>query len=93
MLMTRGISFFLRESRFWGNVLPEEEAVDRVSPIGASCEPKFNTELAEIIPDNAGRVASVRTRKVKKFSANLLATIRPTIDFLQKQIYRQIKVF
>ena len=101
MLMTRGISvtFLVRESRFWGNVLPEEEGrlIER-HLLEHHVELKFNAELAEIIPDNTGRVASVRTSKGEEIQCEfvgLTAGVRPNIDFLQNtdlQINRGVKV-
>ncbi|MFZ6052308.1 NAD(P)/FAD-dependent oxidoreductase [Halocola ammonii] len=64
MLMTREVevTFLVRESRYWGNVMPEEEGalIDRHMK-EHHVDVRYNEELEEIIGDESGRVKAVRT--------------------------------
>ena len=89
MLHSRNIpvSFFVREDRFWGNVLPLKEA----DIIGKHLESRginlrFNTELKEIISDENGRVKAVVSSTGEELSCQFVGLtpgVSPNIDFLK----------
>ena len=64
MLHTRGIEplLLVREARYWGSILPAEEAnlVDRQF-VENHVPVRYNTELREILGDDQGRVRAVVT--------------------------------
>ena len=64
MLHSRGIEpvMLVRDARYWGSVLPPEEAnlVDRQLQENRVAV-RYNTELHEVLGDEAGRVRAVRT--------------------------------
>jgi len=90
MLHSRNIpvSFFVREDKFWGNVLPLKEA----DIIGKHLESRgidlrFNTELKEIISDENGRVKAVVSSAGEELACQfvgLTAGVSPNIDFLKE---------
>ena len=90
MLHSRNIpvSFFVREDRFWGNVLPLKEA----DIIGKHLERRgidlrFNTELKEIISDENGRVKAVVSSTGEELSCQFVGLtpgVSPNIDFLKE---------
>ena len=89
MLLSRSIkvTFLVRESRFWGNVLPKEEG-ELVSKHIKShqVDLRFETELDEILPDENGRVKAIRTKNGDKISCQfvgLTAGVGPNVDFLK----------
>jgi NADPH-dependent 2,4-dienoyl-CoA reductase/sulfur reductase-like enzyme len=89
MLLSRKVevSFLVRENRFWGNELPEEESAlvaRHVSKHGV--ELKFSTELKEIIGDENGQVCAVITGKGERIDCEfvgLTAGVSPNIGFLE----------
>ena len=101
MLSTRNIksTFLVREERFWGNVLPEEEGklIERHMK-EHHIDIKFNTELKEIIPGEDGRVDHIITKAGEKITCQfvgLTAGVRPNISFLRElgiEIQRGIMV-
>ncbi|NVJ85690.1 MAG: FAD-dependent oxidoreductase [Algoriphagus sp.] len=90
MLAYKGISvtFLVRETGFWRNVLPKEESAlvgRHVSEHHMNL--RLETELAEIIPDEFGRVKAVRTNKGEELPCQfvgLTAGVTPNIDFLKE---------
>jgi len=89
MLMSRGIpvTFLVRESLFWSNVLPEKESrlVTR-HMVEHGVDLRLESELDEIIPDAAGRVKAVRTKAGEIIECELVgltAGVSPNIDFLK----------
>lgn len=90
MLLTRNIRciFLVRESRFWGNVLPEEEGqlVSRqIRKHGVDL--RFNTELDEILADENGRARAVKTKEGEEIECQLVgltAGVRANVDWLQE---------
>ena len=90
MLHSRNIpvSFFVREDRFWGNVLPLKEA----DIIGKHLESRgidlrFNTELKEIISDENGRVKAVVSSTGEELPCQFVGLtpgVSPNIDFLKE---------
>lgn len=89
MLHSRNInvSFLVRETNFWGSVLPEPES----KLIGRHLQEnhidmRFSTELDEIIGDESGRVKAVKTKQGKTIDCQLVCLavgVRPNIDFLK----------
>jgi len=89
MLHTRNIpvTFMVRESHFWGNILPKEEG-DLISRhlkehhVDLRCE----SELAEIVDDGSGRVKSIITATGEEIPCEfvgLTVGVSPHIDFLK----------
>ncbi|MDG1277672.1 MAG: FAD-dependent oxidoreductase [Algoriphagus sp.] len=93
------VTFLVRESGFWDNVLPKEESelVGR-HILEHHIDLRLESELDEIIGDESGRVKSVRTKSGKKISCQfvgLTAGVSPNIDFLkgsELHINRGVKV-
>lgn len=64
MLMTREIdvTFLVREGRYWGNVMPEEEGELIDSHMKEHhVDVRYHTEMKEIIGDRNGRVKAIKT--------------------------------
>lgn len=89
MLHSRGleVTFLVRESSFWNNVLPKEESELINRHIRAhNIDLKLETELKEILPDKNGRVKSVITNNNEEIPCGfvgLTAGVSPNIDFLK----------
>lgn len=89
MLLTRGISvtFLVRESRFWGNVLPEQEGKLISNHIEKHhVDLRFNTELASIMDDGQGRAKGVQTKDGEVIDCQIVgltAGVSPNVDFLK----------
>lgn len=87
MLRTRNIevTMLIRETGFWGNVLPEEDALfvsRHLSSHGIEIRP--HTQLLEIRGE--GRVSSIVTDKGDEISCDLVGLcigVQPSINFLQ----------
>jgi NADPH-dependent 2,4-dienoyl-CoA reductase/sulfur reductase-like enzyme len=90
MLKSRGLKviFLVRESNFWGGVLPKEEsALIGRHIVEHHIDLRFNEELAEIISDENGRVKAIRTKKGQIIDCQLVgltAGVSPNIDFLKE---------
>ena len=89
MLRTRDIdvTFLVRESHYWGNILPKEEA-QLVSRHASAHHVKFNfeSELKAILPDDRGRVRAVETNKGETLTCQfvgLTAGVSPNIEWLK----------
>lgn len=89
MLASRGIdvSFLVRETSYWNNVLPPEES-DMVSRHIREhhIDLQLGTELAEILPDDSGRVRAVLTNKGEEIPCQwvgLTAGVHPNIGFVK----------
>jgi NAD(P)H-nitrite reductase large subunit len=89
MLLSRkvGVTFLVRESEFWNNVLPLQEA-NLISRHVRShhVDLKLNTELKEIQSDSDGRVKSIVTNKGETIECQfvgLTVGVTPNIDFLK----------
>lgn len=88
MLLTRNIQvdFLVRESNFWGNVLPKEES----QMIGEHMKVHHvnlmtNSELKEILDNGSGAVRGVRTEKGNEIDCQIVgltAGVSPNIQFL-----------
>lgn len=89
MLLSRGIgvTFLVRESQFWGNVLPEEEGKLISEHIKKHhVKLKFNTELEEIIEGPNGRAIGVKTKAGEEIESQLVgltAGVSPNIEFIK----------
>lgn len=89
MLVSRGIEvdFLVRESRFFGNVLPQEEAdlvKHQLQSEGVSLH--FNSELEEIIGDESNRVNAIRTKEGVNLPCEFVGIttgVQPNVDFLK----------
>jgi NADH oxidase (H2O2-forming) len=89
MLLSRNIpvTFLVRETNFWDNVLPKEEA----EMIGRHIREhhidlKLSTELKEIVSDENGKVKAVITGDGETISCQfvgLTAGVSPNVDFLR----------
>jgi len=89
MLLTREIkvTFLVRESRFWGSVLPEEDGKLIAGHLKEhDVDVRFNEELVEILPSSNGRVGSVLTKSGEIIECQLVgltAGVSPNVDFLR----------
>ncbi|NND93328.1 MAG: FAD-dependent oxidoreductase [Flavobacteriales bacterium] len=90
MLLSRGIpvTFLVRESLFWGNVLPEGESKMVMRHMAEHhVDLQLETELDEIISDENGWVRAVRTKGGEEIECQfvgLTAGVSPNIDWLQE---------
>ena len=90
MLLSRGIgvTFLVRENRFWGNVLPKEEGDLIAKHIQSHhVDLRFQTELEEILPDENGKVRGIITKSGEEIECQfvgLTAGVSPNIDFLKE---------
>lgn len=89
MLNSRNIpvTFLVREKNFWDNVLPLEESqmINR-HIYEHHIDLRLETELEEIIPDEKGRVKSIKTKSGEIIDCQfvgLTAGVSPNIDFLK----------
>jgi NADPH-dependent 2,4-dienoyl-CoA reductase/sulfur reductase-like enzyme len=93
------VTFLVRESGFWNNMLPKEES----DLVGRHiCEHhidlRFGTELKEIISGPNGKVSAILTSKGERIDCQfvgLTAGVSPNIDFLRNtelQVNRGVKV-
>lgn len=90
MFMSRNIpvTFLVRESEYWNNVMPAEEAkmISR-HIVEHHIDLRLETELKEILPDDNGRARMVVTNKGEEIACQfvgLTAGVRPNVDFLKK---------
>lgn len=90
MLLTRNIevTFLVRESKFWGNVLPKEEGELISKHIQSHhVDLRFNEELEEILADDNGRVRAIKMKSGEEMSCEfvgLTAGVSPNISFLKE---------
>lgn len=85
MLRSRGIAvtFLVREESYWNNILPPEESemINR-HILAHGIRLRLSTELAEILPDTAGRVRAVRSSEGDEIPCQfvgLTAGVHPNI--------------
>lgn len=93
------VTFLVRETGFWNNVLPQEESELVGRHIGSHhIDLRLETELKEIISDDQGRVRAVLTSAGEEISCQfvgLTAGVHPNVDFLKGsdlEVNRGIKV-
>lgn len=89
MLRSRNIpmTFLVRESSFWGSVLPEQEA----TLIGRHLlehhiDLRLETELEEVLNDGNGRVRGVRTKAGEEIACEfvgLTTGVRPNVEWMK----------
>lgn len=89
MLRSRDIpvTMLVRESHFWGNVLPREEGELIGSHIKQhGVDLRLNTELEQVIPGEGGRVSSIKTKAGEIIPCDfvgLTVGVEPNIQFLR----------
>ena len=89
MLNSRSVpvTFLVREKSFWNTVLPDAESEMINRHIRAHhIDLRLHTNLAEILPDDNGRVCAVMTDKDEKIACQLVgltAGVSPNIAFLK----------
>ncbi len=89
MLQTRNIevTFLVREDRFWGSVLPLEEArMIENHMLEHGVKILHNTELKEILGDEHNRVKAVRTKSGEEINCEFVGLtigVKPNIEFLK----------
>jgi len=81
------VSFLVRESSYWDNVLPPEESAMINRHIRAlGFELQLETELKEIEDDGSGRACAVHTSKGERMPASvvgLTAGVSPNVDLVR----------
>ncbi|MCB0481479.1 MAG: NAD(P)/FAD-dependent oxidoreductase [Flavobacteriales bacterium] len=89
MLSSRGIktTMLVREARFWGNILPEQESklIER-HIISHGIDLKLNHSLKEIKSNGANRVGSILTESGEVINCEFVGLtigVRPNVDFLR----------
>jgi NAD(P)H-nitrite reductase large subunit len=90
MLATRNIpvTFLVRESHFWNNVLPDEEAqlIDR-HILEHHIDLRLSTNLDEILTDENGKVKAVKLKETEEILdcdlVGLTPGVSPNIEFLK----------
>ena len=89
MLHSRGVhvTLLVRESSYWNNVLPSEESelVNRVIR-EAGMDLQLETELVEIVGNDAGRAVSVKTNRGDTLPCQvvgLTAGVHPNVDLVR----------
>jgi len=101
MMMTRGIDvkFLVRESKFWGNVLPEEDSQLISNHIKSHhVNLVFNTELDEVIDDGTGRVTAIKTKNGDIIDCQIVGLtpgVSPNVEFVKSskiEVERGIKI-
>lgn len=81
------VTLLVRESNYWNNVLPEQEAglvTRHIREHGFDL--RLNSELKEIIDDGTGRVKAVKTKDNEIIECQLVgltAGVSPNIDWLK----------
>ncbi len=89
MFLSRGIkvTFLVRESRFWGVVLPKKEGDLIARHIQEHhVDLRFETELKEILPDENGRARAVLTKSGEEIECQfvgLTAGVGPNTAFMK----------
>jgi len=81
------VTFLVRESGFWDNILPKEES-ELVGKhiLEHHIDLRLNSELDVIIGDESGRVKGIRTKSGEEIPCQfvgLTAGVSPNIDFLK----------
>ena len=84
------VTFLVREDRFWGGVLPAEEA----AVVGRHIQEhqvdlRYQSELEEILADANGNVRGVRTKAGEEIACEfvgLTAGVTPNVDFLKNNL-------
>ncbi|SHO60502.1 NAD(P)/FAD-dependent oxidoreductase [Algoriphagus zhangzhouensis] len=81
------VTFLVRETSFWRNVLPKEESEMISKHVREHhIDLRLETELAEIIDDGNGKVKAVKTNHGEEIPCEfvgLTAGVTPNVDFLR----------
>ena len=81
------VTFLVRESKFWGNILPNEEGKLISDHIKSHhVDLRFNEELDEVIDDGHGNVKGIRTKNgdiIDCEIVGLTAGVSPNIEFVK----------
>ena len=89
MLRTRkiNVTFLVRETGFWGNVLPENDAkLISAHIISHGVDLRHESDLDKILSDENGRVRAVRTKAGEEIECQLVGLsvgVHPNIEFLK----------
>jgi NAD(P)H-nitrite reductase large subunit len=89
MLHSRGIevSYLVRENRYWGNVLPDENAkMIEQHIIENGIDLRLQTELDEILGDDNNKVKAIKTKSGEIIDCEfvgLAVGVSPNVDFLK----------
>ncbi|MFN4761758.1 NAD(P)/FAD-dependent oxidoreductase [Gillisia sp. Q332] len=89
MLRTRKIkvTLLVRETGFWGNILPENDAkLISAHIVSHGVDLRHETELDKILSDENGRVRAVRTKAGEEIECQLVGLsvgVHPNIEFLK----------
>ena len=89
MLHSRGIhvTYLIRESHFWGNMLPKEEGTlidNHLAENGIDLRPE--TELEEILDDGSGKVKGIKTKSgeiIECQFVGLTVGVHPNTDLVK----------
>lgn len=89
MLHSRGVhvTFLVRETSYWNNVLPPEESamINRIIR-KAGFDLRLESELAEIVDDGNGRVCAVMTKAGERIECEIVgltAGVSPNVDIVR----------
>ncbi len=92
MLHSRGVhvTYLIRESHFWGNILPKEEGmlIDH-HLVENGIDLRKETELEEILDDGSGRVKGIRTKAGETIDCQfvgLTVGVHPNIDLVKETL-------
>ena len=81
------VTFLVRESKFWGNILPDEEGRLISNHIKSHhVDLRFNEELSEVIDDGHGNVKGIKTKSgeiIECEIVGLTAGVSPNIEFIK----------
>ncbi len=95
MLLSRNIkvTFLVRESHFWGNILPKQqsEMIAKHMINDHHVDLRLHTELDEVMSDQNGRVKEIITKSGEKIPCELVgltAGVSPNIEFLKQSVLK-----
>jgi NAD(P)H-nitrite reductase large subunit len=81
------VTFLVRESKFWGNILPDEEGKLISDHIKSHhVDLRFNEELSEVIDDGNGNVKGIKTKNGEIIDCEIVgltAGVSPNIEFVK----------
>ncbi len=81
------VTFLVRETKYWNNVLPpEESAMVSRHILENGIDLRFETELKEIHDDGSGKACAITTSKGERIECGfvgLTAGVHPNINFLK----------
>ncbi len=81
------VTFLVRESKFWGNILPDEEGKLISNHIKSHhVDLRFNEELSEVLDDGHGNVKGIKTKSGEIIDCEIVgltAGVSPNIEFIK----------